>query len=118
VLASSSNQTLLPDSGISISSGCGNSTLSCTATLATANGQAGAATLSLTVTDAQGRTAVATVSLQVAAATSPPPTEPPTGSASDGGGGGGGGGSLDFLSLLALVVAMRRSRIVRPRRVD
>jgi hypothetical protein len=119
VLASSSNQTLLPDSGISISSGCGDSTLSCTATLATANGQAGSATISLTVTDAQGRTAVATVSLQVAAATSPPPpTEPPTGSASDGGGSGGGGGSFDFLSLLALVVAMLRSRMVRPRRVD
>jgi hypothetical protein len=109
VTATSSNQALLPDSGISVSAGCGESTMSCTATLVTANGATGAATVSLTVQDTHGQTAAATATLQVATATvpQPPPAPPPgpgTGSASQGG--GGGGGSLEFLSLLALAIVL------------
>jgi hypothetical protein len=109
VRASSSNPVLLPDSNIAISSGCGESTLSCTATLTPVNGQAGASTISLSVADAEGRTAVTTASLEVAAARAPPSPEPGTGSASTGG--SGGGGSLDFLSMLMLGAAFVRRRV-------
>ena len=115
VSAKSDNQTLLPNSGISLSSGCGVSTLSCTAALAPASGQTGASTISLTVTDTHGQSAATTVMLQIAPAVNPPPDPPPapppapppepgTGAASAGG--GGGGGSSDLLSLLMLATAL------------
>ena len=102
--ASSSNQALLPNSGIAISSGCGQIDVVLHGDSNTANGQAGASTISLTVTDTHSQTAVTTATLQVAAAsqTQPPPPapgpspEPGTGAATQRGGGGGGG--LDFLS--------------------
>jgi hypothetical protein len=117
VTATSSDETLLPNSGISLSSGCGESTMSCTATLATVNGEVGASTVSLTVTDTHGQTAAATATLQVASATvpqSPPPAPPPgpgTGSASE-----GGGGSLDFLSLLGLAIVLMRKLVLCDRK--
>jgi hypothetical protein len=119
VTATSSDETLLPNSGISLSSGCGESTMSCTATLATVNAEVGASTVSLTVTDTQSQTATATATLQVASATVPQPQPPPppgpgTGSASEGG--GGGGGSLDFLSLLGLAIVLMRELVLRDRK--
>jgi CRISPR-associated DxTHG motif protein len=125
VSARSGNQTLLPNSGISISSGCGVSTLSCTATLAIASGQTGSATVSLTVMDTHSQSAATTAMLQVAAASNPPPDPPPapppdpgTGAASSGGGAGGGGGSSDLLLLLLLSILLvahgsARARIQR-----
>ncbi len=104
--ARSSNQALLPNSGIAISSGCGDSTTSCTATLSTADGEVGASTISFSVTDTHGQTAVATATLQVAAASEPPPPPPPdpgTGSASQS---GGGGGNLDLPSLIGLTTLL------------
>ncbi len=117
VTATSSDETLLPNSGISLSSGCGESAMSCTATLATVNGEVGASTVSLTVTDTHGQTAAATAMLQVASATGPqpqptPPPGPGTGSASE----GGGGGSLDFLSLLGLAIVLMRELVLRDRK--
>jgi hypothetical protein len=106
VVATSSNQALLPNSGIAISSGCGDSTTLCTATVNTADGEVGAATISISVTDTHGQAAVATATLQVAAASEPPPPPPPdpgTGSASSG---GGGGGNLDLPSLLGLATLL------------
>lgn len=103
VSASSSNQTLLPNSGIAISAGCGQSILSCAATLDTAQGQAGMTTVALTVTDTHGHSAMTTATLQVSAS-GPPPPEPGTGSASDGG--RGGGGSSDLLSSLLIAAIM------------
>jgi hypothetical protein len=109
VTASSSNATMLPDSGISISSGCGSTTLDCTMTLAPASGQTGSSIVSITVGDTHGQSAVASVTLEVEAAAAPPP-EPGTGNATGNGSGStstghrGGGGSLDILTLLSLVL--------------
>lgn len=117
--ASSSNLGLLPDAGISVSSGCGVATMSCTATLIPADGQTGSSTISLAVTDAHGQSAVATATVQVAAAGGPQPQPPPgpspdpgTGSAT--GGGSGGGGSLNWVVLLGLArIFCARLRVAR-----
>jgi hypothetical protein len=108
VSASSSNQTLLPDSGIEVSSGCGQSTLSCTATLTTASEQAGTSTVSLTVRDVHSQTAVTTATLQVAAVSQPPPQTPPAGPSPEPAAQrqGGGGGGLDWLFVLGLAFIM------------
>jgi hypothetical protein len=105
VTASSSNAMVLPDTGISISTGCGSATLICTVTLAPASGHIGSSTVSLTVGDSQAQSATASVTLEVKAA----PTQPDTGNANGNGsvstnGGRGGGGGLDLLSLLALAL--------------
>jgi hypothetical protein len=106
--AVSSNAILLPNSGISVSSGCGAETLSCTATLSIASGQTGSTTVSLTVADVHGQTAVVTATVEVHPAIAAG-TGPGTGSPSSGG--RGGGGSLDLLALLgAAALLMRRSR--------
>jgi hypothetical protein len=114
VSGSSSNQTLLPNSGISVSSGCGQTTLSCTATLATAAEQTGTTTVSLNVTDTNGQSGSTTVTLQVVPASNPPPPplEPPTGSASEGG--RSGGGSIDGLSLIAFAIVLIVALTLRP----
>jgi hypothetical protein len=93
VTAQSSNATLLPASGISIAAGCGSTTLVCTAKLAIASGQTGSSTVSLTVTDSYGQSALGTVTIQVIPA-------PAGGTGSGATAGSGGGGSLDILSLL------------------
>ncbi|GFE86924.1 SGNH/GDSL hydrolase family protein [Steroidobacter agaridevorans] len=107
VTASSSNATMLPDAAISISSGCGSTTLDCTMTLAPGSAQTGSTTVSLTVRDTHGQSATASVTLEIKAATS---TEPGTGNASDpssassGNQRSGGGGGLDLLTLLVLAL--------------
>jgi hypothetical protein len=108
VTASSSNTALLPQSGISISSGCGAETSSCTAALTVASGQTGSSTVSLTVTDTHGQTAVATATLEVNAASEPGTGTGTGGDAGNSGGGGGGGGSLGFVSLLAVALLLSR----------
>jgi hypothetical protein len=107
VTASSSNTTVLSNAGISISSGCGAETLSCAAIITTVSGQTGSSTVSLTVTDTHGQTAVAAATLEVNKA-----IEPGIGSGAGTGTGsasnsrGGGGGSLDFVSLLGFALVL------------
>lgn len=107
VTASSSNEALLPSSGVTISAGCGVDTFNCTVTLVTSGGQTGSATVSLTVADTHGQSAMTSATVQVN------PAPPQSGSV--GGGGnenrrGGGGGSLDlfFVLLLSLAASLRR----------
>ena len=107
VTAQSSNTTLLPASGLTISQGCGSTTLTCTAAVALVSGQTGSTTVSLTVNDTYGQQAMSTASIQVSSAS--------TGGGGSGGSSGGGGGSMDLLSLLGLaaLTVYRRSRAQR-----
>ena len=98
VSASSSNTALLP--AISISSGCGTSTLSCTATLSLASGQTGSANAQFTAQDPYAQTGSSSASVTVSPAA----------------GGGGGGGSLDLLALQVLLALALRQGLVRARR--
>ncbi|WP_153067345.1 SGNH/GDSL hydrolase family protein [Steroidobacter cummioxidans] len=112
VSASSDNETVLPDAGISISAGCGLETLACTMSLAPAAGQTGTARVSLTVVDTHSQSAATTITLEIKAA---PASEPGTSNANGGqtgnasnGHSDGGGGSMDLLSMLVglLLLAM------------
>jgi len=86
VTVASSNTTLLPASGIALTSGCGGkSSSSCTATLTVASGQTGTSTITITASDPYGQSGTATATVTVNAPSS-----------------GKGGGSLDVMSLLAL----------------
>jgi hypothetical protein len=71
-------------SGLTITPGCGSTTLSCTANLGTAQGTAGTATLAISVQDAYTQIASATVTV---AETVPPKS---------------GGGGIDRWTLLVL----------------
>ena len=55
VTASSSNTTLLPNAGLSISSGCNANGAKCTLSITPAAGQTGTATVTVTVTDTNGQ---------------------------------------------------------------
>jgi hypothetical protein len=90
----SSNPSLLPNSSISLSSGCGTTTDSCTATPILAAGQTGSATITISARDPYGQSGAGTATLQVNA---PPPPPSPSG-----GSGGSGGGVLDLWVLLGL----------------
>ena len=110
VAATSSNTTLLPNSGIAISAGCGSSTASCTATLTPASNQTGSTTITFTVTDSVPQSSTANATLTVSSSS--------TGGGNNGGGssgGGGGGGAMDLVTLIALsaglVVQRRRSAL-------
>jgi hypothetical protein len=92
----SSNPALLPNSSISLSSGCGTTTDTCTATPLLAAGQTGSATITISARDPYGQSGAGTAALQVNAP--PPPPSPSAG----GGGSGGGGGALDLWVLLGL----------------
>jgi hypothetical protein len=122
ITASSSNQAVLPNSGIVISSGCGAQTLNCTATLGFASGRAGSSTVSLAVTDANGHSAVASATVEIRAAADPAPgTGSGTGDGSSAGSTGnrrGGGGSTDLISaaLLGLAIFLRQLRRERGKR--
>ncbi len=70
VTASSSNQTLLPDSGITGQSTC-TAAGSCTLTLQPVAGQSGSATVTVAVTDSRGRSATGNFVFTV----SPPPIQ-------------------------------------------
>jgi hypothetical protein len=82
--------------GVVVSSGCGTTTLACTATPTVAAGQSGSATLTITARDAYGQTGTGNASVQVNA----PPAS----------GSGGGGGALDLWAVLQLsALAVRRA---------
>jgi len=86
-------------SGLTITSGCGTTTMSCTANMGTASSTAGTATLAITVRDAYAQTASATATVTE--------TVPPK----------SGGGGMDRWSLLALgcfaLLHAWRSRVSR-----
>jgi hypothetical protein len=112
---SSSNTALVPSSlvtagtpGVTISSGCGSSTLNCTVSITPVTGQAGTATVTISVLDGANRPAAAPVTLTAtspAPATSAATTTPTTSS-------GGGGGALQYWALLWLgaLLALRPSQ--------
>jgi MYXO-CTERM domain-containing protein len=117
--ASSSNAALVPGTivaagtpGITLSSGCGTVTLNCTVSVTPVRGQAGAATVTISVLDGANRPAVTMMTLS---ATDPAPatvssaSPPPTSS-----GGNSGGGALQSWVLLwlgaVLAWALRRRR--------
>lgn len=96
--ATSSNTAVLPNSGITFSSGCGSTTLSCSVSLAPAAQANGSTTITITATDPYGRQASG------AASASYSYTAPSQKS--------GGGGSVAWLTLLflGLAAAIRRRR--------
>ncbi len=91
VTASSSNTTLLPNAGLSVSSGCNASGAPCTLSMTPAAGQTGTATVTVTAKDAYGQQGVASFTLTVSGL-------PPSHS--------GGGGALGLWSLLGLLLAL------------
>ena len=93
--AVSSNPSLLPNSSISLSSGCGTTVNTCTATPTLAASQTGSATITISAKDPFAQSGAGTATLQVNAPSAPPPPPSPSG-------GGGGGGALDLWVLLGL----------------
>jgi len=87
-------------SSLTITSGCGTTTMTCTANLGTASSTAGTATLAITVQDAYVQTASATATVME---TAPPKS---------------GGGGLDRWTLLALgclsILQVLRSKGITP----
>jgi Subtilase family len=120
----STNSALVPGNlvaagttGVTISPGCGSSTQSCTLTVMPTVGQAGMATLTISVLDGANRGATAQMTLTStnpapapAPTPTPTPTPAPTPSPAGGGGGAMPGWGLMFLSLLA--AWSRRRRVV------
>ena len=118
---SSSNPALVPSvvvspgsPGVSVSSGCGATALSCTLTVTPVAGQAGTATLTISVLDGAKRSAVAHMTLT---ATNPAPATSASGGGSSNSisGAAGGGGVLQYWMLLwlgALVALRMRAQVV------
>ena len=115
---SSSNTALVPSAivaagspGVTLTAGCGSTTLSCSVYVTPVPGQAGTATLAISVLDGANRSAIARTTLtaaQPAPATNS--TSGGTGSSAGSGGGGGalGGGSLLWLAGLSAWAKRRR----------
>jgi len=93
ISATSNNPTLLPQSALSVTSGCGATSTNCTLTVAVAPNQSGSGTVTVRAADAYGQSASANASVEVSAAS------------------GGGGGALDLALLLGLsAAALQRAR--------
>lgn len=84
--AISSNSAIVPSSGVTFSSGCGSTTLSCTVALSPAAQANGSTTITVTATDPFGQTGTASTSETYTY--TPPPSK------------GGGGGSMGVLGLM------------------
>ncbi len=107
---SGNNTALVPNSivsagaaGVTVSAGCGSTTLSCTLSVTPVTGQAGTAVLTVSVLDGANRAATTQMTLT---ATDPAPASSTStgsgGSTAPSGGGGGGGGGVQGWALLAL----------------
>ncbi|EQD77320.1 periplasmic copper-binding protein [mine drainage metagenome] len=100
VTVTSSNPSILPDSGISVSGGCGTSTLSCTVSLSPIETQSGTSAIHVIAVDPYGQSGSASAQLSITVTKS------------------GGGGTMNPLVLLALMGfclgLYRRSRHGRP----
>jgi hypothetical protein len=104
VTAQSSNTTLIPNSDLSVSNGCGSGTSACTLALAAAQGASGSATITITVRDEYGQSMGAPVALTVdPGATSAASAGSGSGASGSTSGGGGALGlwELAWLALLA-----------------
>lgn len=86
VTVTSGNPAILPDSGISVSSGCGTSTLSCTVALSPIETQSGTSLITVNAVDPYDQTGSASAQLSITVSHS-----------------SGGGGSMNPLVLLGLV---------------
>lgn len=97
ITVTSSNPAILSDSDISVSNGCGTSTLSCTVSLSPIETQSGTSAIQVTAVDPYGQSGSASTQISI------------TGTKS-----GGGGGTMNPLVLLALMgfclTLYRRSR--------
>ncbi len=125
---SSSNKSLVPNSvvsvgqpGVSFSAGCGSSALTCTVLVTPVIGQAGTATLTISVLDGANRTATSQLTLTATdPASAPPPpvvvTPPPA--VATGGGGGGAFRSWALLWLTVLVLWSLRRTLPAPRGIN
>jgi Subtilase family len=114
---SSSNTALVPNSvvaagmpGVAVSSGCGSTTLTCTLSVTPVAGQAGMATVTISVLDGANRAAEAELTLT---STNPAPaTSAASGGTGASTGSHGGGGALPYWVLLWLgvLVALKIER--------
>ena len=115
---SSSNTALVPNSvvaagtpGVTVSSGCGSTALTCTLYVTPVAGQAGTATVTISVLDGANRAAEAQLTLT---STNPAPATSAAGGGTNGASTGshGGGGALQYwvLLLLGLLVALKIER--------
>lgn len=111
VSATSDNATLLPDSGIQVSTGCGSSAsqYTCMLSLTPTSGQTGTANVELVATDSNGNSSAESFTLTVNPASS---GGGGSGGGSGGGGGtsggssSGGGGGVDLAALLILTLLL------------
>jgi len=101
VSATSSNNAVLPDTGITFSSGCGTTTLSCAVSLSPTAQANGSATVTITDTDQYGQKGSGNT--QVSYTYTPPPPSS-----------GGGGGGMNIFVLMALIglIASKRGRTI------
>lgn len=114
----SNNTALVPSSvvaagspGVTLSAGCGASTLNCTVFVTPVTGQAGMATVTLSVLDAASRSAATQMTL-----TATDPASAPTSAAGSGSASGGGGALQGWVLLwlgVLLAYAQHQSRKVR-----
>ncbi|MHB1543912.1 MAG: hypothetical protein ACYCS1_02770 [Gammaproteobacteria bacterium] len=102
VSAASSNPTLLPDSGLSLASGCDTNGAACILSITPALGQVGTAAVTVTVQDIYGQSPASSFVLTVTAV--PPPSSS-----------SGGRGALDPGSLLGLLLVLLWERRRSPR---
>jgi hypothetical protein len=110
--ATSSNPALVPSAvvaagtpGVTLSSGCGTVTLNCTVSVTPTKGQAGTATVTISVLDGANRPAATMMTLtstDPAPATLTPSSPPTSTTSSSSGGGSSGGGALQSWVLLWL----------------
>jgi hypothetical protein len=116
---SSNNTALVPNSivsagtaGVTVSAGCGSTTLSCTLIVTPATGQAGTAILTVSVLDGANRAATSQLTLTETDPAPGPPTSTGSGggTAPSGGGGGGGMQGWELLGFCALWAWSQRRR--------
>ena len=113
---SSNNAALVPNSvvsagtaGVTVSAGCGSTTLSCTLVVTPVTGQAGTAILTLSVLDGANRAATTQVTL-TETDPAPGPTSSSGGGTATTGGGHSGGGGMQGWALLWLGVLLAWSQ--------
>lgn len=98
VTLASSNSSLIPTSGLTLSAGCGSTTLACSVSISAQSNASGSSTVTVTGTDPYGQSAHTSFSLAVT-----PPAK------------SGGGGSLGFswLAVAALALFIKRNQITK-----
>jgi hypothetical protein len=113
VTAASSNASLFPAANLTVSAGCGTTTMTCTLGIRAANGVSGSATITITVTDKYSQSSSTTASVQV----DPGAQSSSANSGSGGGGGGGGGGVLHWWEIAAIALLVSRRAFLKRRAI-